>query len=82
MSHGHYGKGRKFNMSDDLQKRVQQLEEMLAHQTQEVETLSETVQEQWKKIDDLTSAVLRFRDRVTELEESGGGHINTPPPHY
>ena len=70
-------------MSDSMQERLERLEELTAHQGLEIETLSETVREQWKKIDDLTTAMLRFRDRVTELEESGGGgHENTKPPHY
>ncbi|MEN0039901.1 MAG: SlyX family protein [Pseudomonadota bacterium] len=68
-------------MSDD-QHRMQHLEELVAHQTAEIESLSEQVREQWDKIDTLTKALLRLRDRVTEVEEGGGAHENTPPPHY
>jgi len=68
---------------DDLQNRVQQLEELCAHQTAELESLSELVRDQWEKIDGLTQAMMRFRDRLTEVEETGTGpHMNTKPPHY
>ncbi len=69
-------------MTDNLSERLQRLEELTAHQSAELETLGETVREQWQKIDDLTKAMMRFRDRLTEVEEAGGGHENTKPPHY
>ena len=69
-------------MSDDP-KQLQRLEELVAHQAAEIDTLSDQLKEQWEKIDVLTKAVLRLRDRVTEVEEGGSGaHENTPPPHY
>ena len=69
-------------MSED-ENRMQQLEELVAHQAAEIDTLSDQLKEQWEKIDVLTKAVLRLRDRVTEVEEGGSGaHENTPPPHY
>ena len=70
-------------MADDIVERMQKLEEICAHQADEIESLSQTVREQWEQIDGLTKAVLRFRDRLTEVEEGGAGpHENTPPPHY
>ena len=70
-------------MSNSPEDRLQKLEELFAHQADEIETLSETVREQWKQIDILKKALLQQRDRLTELEESGGaGHVNTKPPHY
>ena len=54
----------------------------------EFETLSDAVRDQWTQIDLLKKALLRQRDRLTILEESGGGadggggHVNTKPPHY
>ena len=63
--------------------RLDSLEELCAHQTQEIEQLSETVREQWEKIDQLTAAIMRFRDRLSEVEDSSTGpHVNTKPPHY
>ena len=70
-------------MNNDTDKRLQELEELVAHQASEIDSLSETVREQWEKIDGLTKAFLRFRDRLTEVEEAGTGpHENTRPPHY
>lgn len=66
-----------------LEDRIQNLEELCAHQSAEIESLSDTVRDQWEKIDLLTKSLLRLRDRLTEVEESGGGaHENTRPPHY
>ena len=69
--------------------RLQKLEELCAHQGAEIETLSDTVRDQWEQIDMLKKALLRQRDRLTVLEEAGGGedgggggHVNTRPPHY
>lgn len=70
-------------MTSDLDERVKTLEELCAHQTSEIESLSDLVREQWEKIDQLTLALTRFRDRLTEVEEAGTGpHVNTRPPHY
>lgn len=67
-------------MNDD---RIRELEETIAHQSAEIETLSEQVREQWRRIDDLTLALTRFRDRLTEVEEAGDSpHVQTKPPHY
>ncbi|EFL88364.1 SlyX family protein [Ahrensia sp. R2A130] len=69
-------------MSDDP-KRLDRLEELVAHQGAEIESLSDQLREQWEKVDVLTKSFLRLRDRVTEVEEGGtGAHENTPPPHY
>ena len=69
-------------MTDTSEERLQKLEELFAHQSAEIETLSDTVRQQWQDIDILKKAVMRQRDRITELEEQGPGHENTPPPHY
>ena len=59
------------------------MEERLAHQQGEIDSLSQLVREQWQEIETLKKALLRFRDRLTEMEEAGSGpHENTPPPHY
>jgi len=69
-------------MSDDLQLRVDKLEELCAHQSAEIDTLSDTMREQWTRIEELTKALGRFRDQLTEVSDGGGGHENTRPPHY
>ncbi len=63
--------------------RLQKLEELCAHQASELETLSDVVREQGLEIDRLKQAMLRFRDRLTEVEESGANpHVAEKPPHY
>jgi len=70
-------------MKNDLEKRVEKLEELCAHQSAEIDTLSDTIRDQWEQMELLKKGLLRFRDRLTEVEESGdGGHVNTKPPHY
>ena len=70
-------------MSSESEDRLQKLEELVAHQSIEIETLSDTVSKQWMRIDELTQAMMRFRDRLTEVEEAGNApHEITKPPHY
>lgn len=70
-------------MTENAAERLLNLEETVAHQASEIETLSNTVREQWTEIDLLKKALLRFRDRLTEVEEAGTGpYENTRPPHY
>ena len=70
------------DMPDQTDTRLLTLEELVAHQNAEIESLSDAVRQQWQEIDVLKKAVMRQRDRITELEEQGTGHDNTPPPHY
>ncbi len=70
-------------MKNDLENRVEKLEELCAHQSAEIDTLSDAIREQWDQIEFMKKGLLRFRDRLTEVEETGtGGHENTRPPHY
>lgn len=63
--------------------RLQALEELCAHQSSEIDSLSELVRRQWEEMEVLKKAVLRLRDRLTEVEEGAGGpHPVTRPPHY
>lgn len=63
--------------------RLQQLEERYAHQANEIDTLSDLVRRQGDEIELLKKALLRMRDRLTEVEEGAAGpHENTRPPHY
>ena len=70
-------------MNEEDKSRIDKLEELCAHQSMEIEQLSETVREQWEKLDQLMKAMLRLRDRLSEVEDSSSGpHVNTKPPHY
>ncbi len=66
-----------------LQDRIDRLEEQAAYRSEEIESLSEQVRQQWARIDDLTAAIMRLRDRVSEVEDQGESpHAITKPPHY
>ena len=65
--------------SDD--DRLEALEEICADQASETESLSELVNQQWTRIEELTTALSRFRDRLAEVE-TGNPVENTKPPHY
>ncbi|PCH45881.1 MAG: hypothetical protein COC23_05185 [Hyphomicrobiales bacterium] len=54
-------------MSDDLQLRVDKLEELCAHQSAEIDTLSDTMREQWTRIEELT--------KVMEMNEGFQTHL-------
>ena len=69
-------------MAQSMDDRLQKLEELCTHQASELESLSDTVRQQWDRLDRLTKLAMRLRDRVTEVEEAGGGHEATKPPHY
>ncbi len=67
------------------EQRLQELEEICAHQAADIDSLSKTVQEQWGQIDGLRKALLQFRERLSDVEDTGaggGGFENTKPPHY
>ena len=65
------------------EQRLQILEEICAHQAAEIDSLSKTVQEQWGQIDGLKKSLLQFRERLNDVEDTGGGGFeNTKPPHY
>lgn len=68
---------------NNAETRLQNLEELCAHQGREIESLSDQLAQQWTQIEGLTKSLLRFRDRLTEMEEAGSGpHEITKPPHY
>lgn len=71
-------------MSEDLERRVQTLEEMLAHRDSELQDLSDMVTQQWKRIEALERELDRTKDRVISLEDSAGEApaANQKPPHW
>lgn len=69
-------------MTENSEDRLQKLEELCAHQSSELETLSDMVRQQWARLDQLSQLTMRLRDRLTEVEEASGGHEATRPPHY
>jgi SlyX protein len=71
-------------MSDanTLSARIEVLETRLTFQDETIETLNNTVTEQWLKIDALTRQVEALSERLREAEANTPGATNEPPPHY
>lgn len=73
-------------MAEELNKRIQTLEETLAGHESTVDDLSDMVREQWDIIDRLKREIERLTDRMERVEDTPGGD-NIPtgmekPPHY
>ena len=68
--------------ADDLSERIDALEMRLTYQDVTIETLNQTITEQWKQIDALTRQVAELKERLQEAERHAPGPANEPPPHY
>ncbi|MCP4616311.1 MAG: SlyX family protein [Bradyrhizobium sp.] len=66
----------------DLSERIDALEVRIAYQDDTIETLNQTITEQWKKIDALTRQVAALNDRLQDAEARSPGPTNERPPHY
>ena len=70
-------------MNDALSGRIDALEMRLTFQDETIETLNQTITEQWKQIDALTRQLAELKDRLHDAESNaGGGTVNERPPHY
>jgi SlyX protein len=71
-------------MSDvkTLSNRIDVLETRLMFQDVTIETLNQTITEQWLKIDALTRQVAALNERLQEAEAQAPRATNEPPPHY
>lgn len=71
-------------MANDLEARIQVLEEQLAHRDQEFQDLSDMVSEQWTKIEELKRELNRTQDRLVTLEDEVGEApaADQKPPHW
>jgi SlyX protein len=65
-----------------LSARIDVLEARLTFQDVTIETLNETITEQWHKIDVLTRQVAALNERLREAEAHAPGPANEKPPHY
>ncbi|MGY2904264.1 SlyX family protein [Bradyrhizobium sp. URHC0002] len=65
-----------------LSDRIDALEMRLAYHDVTIETLNQTITEQWKQIDALTRQVAELKERLQEAERHAPGPANEPPPHY
>jgi SlyX protein len=65
-----------------LSDRVDVLETRLMFQDVTIETLNQTITEQWQQIDALTRQVALLSERLQEAEANAPSPANEPPPHY
>jgi SlyX protein len=63
-----------------LSDRIDVLETRLTFQDVTIETLNNTITEQWLKIDALTRQIADLRDRLAETHAPDPAE--QPPPHY
>ena len=71
-------------MANDLEARIQVLEEQLAHRDQDLQDLSDMVAQQWDKIEELKRELTRTKDRLITLEDEvgEGPAADQKPPHW
>jgi SlyX protein len=71
-------------MTDDTTARIDKLEEMLAHQEQVINDLSDELAKQWQTIERMTRKAKHLEEKVESMKSvaasPGGGE--PPPPHY
>jgi SlyX protein len=67
---------------DTLSDRLDTLEARLAFQDATIETLNQTITEQWSQIDTLTRQLMALSERLREAESQMPRPANEPPPHY
>jgi SlyX protein len=65
-----------------LGERIDALETRLTFQDETIETLNQTVTEQWKQIDALTRRLDELKERLQDAENNAAGPVNERPPHY
>ena len=65
-----------------LSDRVDVLETRLMFQDVTIETLNQTITEQWQQIDALTRQVAALNERLQEAEAHAPRVADEPPPHY
>jgi len=70
--------------SQELARRINDLEALIAHQDQKLDDMSDTISGLWDKIDVLTRQAKQLGDRLAAAE--GDVHSllpdDKPPPHY
>ena len=71
-------------MSDEQSRRIQQLEEALAHQEAMVQDLSVQLTQQWQTIEKINRRMQELEEKIEEqsLSQDVPQSGEPPPPHY
>lgn len=65
------------------EERIVKLEELVAHQAQQIEELSDELSKQWRKVDLMERKLQMLSDHYEDLEgQFSGAPPVTKPPHY
>ncbi len=67
---------------DDINNRIQILEEKFEYQERTIDTLNDVIIEQQTQINLLENQVNRLLALLNAIEDSPGGGEEPPPPHY
>jgi len=67
---------------EELSDRIDRLEARLMYQDVTIETLNQTITQQWHKIDALTRQLGLLGERLREAEANAPAPGNERPPHY
>jgi SlyX protein len=69
-------------MPNDINIRLQVLEEKFAHQERMVDTLNEVIIEQQAQLGTIEEQFRRFRALLEAMHDQPPGGQDPPPPHY
>jgi uncharacterized coiled-coil protein SlyX len=71
-------------MSDEQPRRIQQLEESLAHQESMVQDLSVQLTQQWQTIEKINRRMQELEEKIEEqsISQDVQQSSEPPPPHY
>ncbi|WP_213774079.1 SlyX family protein [Bradyrhizobium sp. dw_78] len=73
------------NKTNDLKTlgdRLDAVESHLMHQDKTIESLNQTITDQWLRIEALARQIANLSERVEETEASAPAPANERPPHY
>ncbi|HVX75999.1 MAG TPA: SlyX family protein [Bradyrhizobium sp.] len=76
------GEAKKTDELRTLSDRLDAIESRLTYQDETIETLNQTITDQWIKIEALIRQVATLSERLEETEASVEGPANERPPHY
>jgi SlyX protein len=65
-----------------LSDRLDAVESRLMYQDETIETLNQTITDQWIKIEALLRQVAALNERLEETQVGVAAPANEPPPHY
>jgi len=66
----------------NLEDRLAELEVKFAFQQETIDSLNQTVTEQWGEIDKLKRQSTHLKSQLEAMEDGAGDIENTRPPHY